>query len=175
MLSFAQLILYSCGMEKIRITKGIGSGPTPLSAFDAALFEAGIGNYNLIHLSSVIPPNHEPVLEQVTDNDAVEHYGKRLYLVYAVAQTTESGAPIYAGLGWTMTDTEPKRGLFVEHTGVSTEDVQQQIEKTLTSMISYRKETYGKIQTAIVGTTCKDTPTCAIVAAVYQHEPWKMT
>jgi hypothetical protein len=39
---------------EIYLSTGIGEGPTPLAAFDAAL-NAGIANYNLIVLSSVIP------------------------------------------------------------------------------------------------------------------------
>ena len=40
---------------RIKITSAVGSGPTTLAAFDAALQKAGIENYNLIPLSSVIP------------------------------------------------------------------------------------------------------------------------
>ena len=159
-------------MKKIRISKGVGSGPTPLSAFDAALYTTGIGNYNLIHLSSVIPPNHEPVIEQVTDNDDISAYGKRLYLVYASASTAERGTSVFSGLGWVMTESEPKRGLFVEHTGHSREEVQNQIEETLGSMITYRKEAYGSIHSEIIGVECVDKPVCAIVAAFYENAPW---
>ncbi len=44
---------------KIKVTYGIGEGATKLAAFDRALFDAGIANYNLIKLSSVIPENSE--------------------------------------------------------------------------------------------------------------------
>ncbi len=40
----------------IKVVKGAGEASIPLSAFDAALKDAGIYNYNLITLSSVIPP-----------------------------------------------------------------------------------------------------------------------
>jgi arginine decarboxylase len=40
----------------IIITTGTAQGPTALAAFDAALLGAGVANYNLIPLSSVIPP-----------------------------------------------------------------------------------------------------------------------
>ena len=36
----------------ISITSGLGQGPTTLAAFDAALRDAGIANFNLIRLSS---------------------------------------------------------------------------------------------------------------------------
>ena len=38
------------------VFSGIGKGETALSAFDAALKQAGVYNYNLICLSSIIPP-----------------------------------------------------------------------------------------------------------------------
>ncbi len=159
-------------MKKIRITKGNGTGPTPLSAFDSALFGAGVGNYNLLHLSSVIPPNHEPVVEQVDDNNDVTTYGKRLYCVYASASTVERGTSVFAGLGWVMTKDEPRRGLFVEHAGHSREEVQNQIEETLTSMTSYRKEDYGPIMSEITGSECTGDPVCVIVLAFYENQPW---
>jgi pyruvoyl-dependent arginine decarboxylase len=41
----------------IHLSSGVGAGPTELAAFDAALMDAGLANYNLLCLSSVIPPN----------------------------------------------------------------------------------------------------------------------
>jgi pyruvoyl-dependent arginine decarboxylase len=41
---------------EIPIVAGFGRGETGLSAFDAALGDSGVLNYNLIRLSSVIPP-----------------------------------------------------------------------------------------------------------------------
>ena len=34
-------------------------GRTPLDAFDNALLAAGIGNVNLLKISSIVPPEHE--------------------------------------------------------------------------------------------------------------------
>jgi hypothetical protein len=45
----------------IRVTSGTGTGPTELAAFDAALLDAGVANYNLIPLShSWIPSIARP-------------------------------------------------------------------------------------------------------------------
>ena len=41
----------------IHLSSGSGKGPTPLAAFHAALVQAGVANYHLLCLSSVIPPN----------------------------------------------------------------------------------------------------------------------
>lgn len=38
------------------LTAGAGEGGTLLNAFDAALLDAGIGNLNLLRVSSILPP-----------------------------------------------------------------------------------------------------------------------
>ena len=38
------------------ISCGAGEGSTPLTAFDAALIQADIGRYNLVKVTSVVPP-----------------------------------------------------------------------------------------------------------------------
>jgi arginine decarboxylase len=43
------------------LVTGASEGYTPLNAFDAALLDAGIGNTNLIKLSSIIPPGATPI------------------------------------------------------------------------------------------------------------------
>lgn len=40
---------------EIHVAAGVGRGPTELSAFDAALADAGVGDYNLVTVSSVVP------------------------------------------------------------------------------------------------------------------------
>jgi len=48
---------------KILITDGVGTGPTRLAAFDAALQIAGIGDFNLIELSSIVPNGSEIIIK----------------------------------------------------------------------------------------------------------------
>jgi arginine decarboxylase len=43
------------------LTAGRGEGATPLNAFDAALLDAGIGDTNLVRLSSILPPSAEEI------------------------------------------------------------------------------------------------------------------
>ncbi len=158
-------------MEKIiSVTKGIGEGNTKLAAFDAALWDAGIANYNLIILSSIIPTGFTPKAQKVIQDTT--KFGDRLYLVMQTHTETEPGKEAWAGLGWvTTTEGEPK-GLFVEHVGGSAREVETLIKESLGSMVKYRPEKYGPIQHEIAGAICKDKPACALVAAVYKSEPW---
>lgn len=42
---------------KFTLVSGRGEGGTPLNAFDAALIDAGIGDLNLLRVSSILPPS----------------------------------------------------------------------------------------------------------------------
>jgi arginine decarboxylase len=157
--------------KAINVTWGIGEGDTGLAAFDAALFDAGIANYNLLMLSSVIPEGFEPEIGKVDLNS--QGFGHRLYVVMASERQLEVGCGAWAGLGWVITEAEPKRGLFVEHHGHDEKEVIELITKSLNSMVKYRPEKFGPVQYKVIGTKCEDRPVCALVAAVYQSEEWK--
>jgi arginine decarboxylase len=45
-----------CGLKKYMLVAGSGEGGTGLTAFDAALLKAGVGNFNLLKVSSILPP-----------------------------------------------------------------------------------------------------------------------
>jgi arginine decarboxylase len=159
-------------MEKrlIALTKGVGTGDTKIAAFDAALFDAGIANYNLIRLSSIIPPGS--AIERVRPEQKPEEFGNKLYVVYASQIENEAGKQAWAGVGWVLAGDGSGKGLFTEHEGHSEEEVQSLIDETLASMVSYRPEPYTEVQKEIVGIPCTGKPVCALVAAVYASEPW---
>lgn len=53
------LTTISLGLRHYTLVGGSGEGATRLNAFDAALLDAGVGNTNLIKLSSILPPGLE--------------------------------------------------------------------------------------------------------------------
>ena len=154
---------------KIKVTSAVGTGPTPLAAFDAALQNAGIENYNLIPLSSVIPTSAE--IERTRFSTPVSEYGHRLYVVMSQHDALVAGEEAWAGLGWTQED-ETGRGLFVELHGTSKRSVDNAIESTLESMKQSRPYEYGKNESEVTGIVCEGDPVCALVIAVYESEPW---
>lgn len=46
--------------KNYKMSSGTGYGKTRITAFDKALLEAGVGNYNLSRLSSILPVEAEP-------------------------------------------------------------------------------------------------------------------
>lgn len=153
----------------IYVTTGTGQAPTQLAAFDRALFDAGIGNYNLVVLSSVVPIGATILRKQWHAPD--EEWGYKLYAVLAEQREDVVGREAWAGLGWVQSEVDG-RGLFVEHHGASRQFVEDQIESSLAAMCTYRHEPLGPPQMATVGITCTDEPVCALVSAVYQSEGW---
>lgn len=155
---------------EIVLTHGVGSGPTKLAAFDSALNGAGIANYNLIPLSSVIPP-FSRVVELMPKNAGGALWGDRLYTVIQDVRTDEIGQEVWAGLGWVVNG-ENHSGLFVEHAGHTEAEVEKKIRETLSAMIAYRTGDWGEIQWKAAGIICESEPVAAVVAAVYKSEPW---
>lgn len=59
--------------SKIYIAVGSAEGNTTLNAFDGALVSAGIGQYNLVKVTSVVPPNVEAAAELEPPPGSVVH------------------------------------------------------------------------------------------------------
>jgi len=154
----------------IYITTGSGKGNTTLSAFDNALHHAGVANYNLITLSSVIPEKSTIHIKQIDWNN--KDHGHKLYVVMAEQRETKPGASAWAGLGWVTQTNDSGKGLFVEHHGSSEDEVCSLITKTLTDMKQYRRDEYGDIHMHLASAHCIDTPVCAVVIATYMTEGW---
>lgn len=163
---------------EIKVVCGVGTGKTTLSAFDNALKDAGVYNYNLIALSSIIPPNCT-VSKVKRFETPPEEWGYRLYVIKAEIRSEEAGKFIAAGLGWYQL--EDGRGLFCEHeikgeTRVAVEsEIKLRIKNSLKDFCKFRglKFNESKIHSAVSITQIKSSPTCVLVLAVYQSEGWK--
>lgn len=153
----------------IDLTKGTGQAPTALSAFDKALYEAGIADANLIYLSSSIPPGSNIRLKKQTYG--INEFGSRYYIVKARHDQEEVGKEAWAGIGWSQR--EDRAGVFVEHHGETKAEVIKLIKDSLNSMLKYRKGDYNKFHIYLSGIKCKKEPVCALVAAVYQIDKWR--
>ncbi|KND49211.1 MAG: Pyruvoyl-dependent arginine decarboxylase [Parcubacteria bacterium C7867-008] len=156
--------------KNIKISTGTGTGTTRMAAFDAALFDAGVANYNLIRLSSIIPTGFTVETGKAELEEG--EFGHKLYVVYASQIEDEVGKDAWAGIGWTKMEDGSGRGLFTEHEGHSEHEVTALITNTLTDMKKYRSEKYGDVGHVTTGISCTDKPVCALVIAVYESEGW---
>jgi arginine decarboxylase len=156
---------------RISVSTAVGTGPTALAAFDHALALAGVANFNLIALSSVIPPGAE-VVEELPDVSAAT-WGDRLYVVMAQQRVVEPNVEAWAGVGWVQ-DPDGGKGLFVEHHGSSELAVREDITASLKALMITRSVDWQPIQMAVVGERCQHDPLCALVVATFQSAPWRV-
>ena len=161
---------------KIQIAKGTGKGATELAAFDQALVDAGVANFNLIYLSSVLPPNSDVVLPVENGKAKSPHgaWGDRLYIVIAQKRTIQRNQEVWAGIGW-IQDSKTKAGLLVEHEGHSEAEVRADIKNSLEGLAKNRDAKFGPINMVVTGIKCQDKPVCALVVAVFKSESWFAT
>lgn len=151
-------------MGTIRIVTGSGHGPTPTAAYDAALAEAGVHNYNLVTLSSVIPA--DATIERVGTAPDLGPIGHGQYVVQA-AETTDEGEAA-AAIGWTRESDGP--GIFYEVSGSNERRVREDVQAGLASGRDLREWEFGDDHVALE--TAKTTEdgdeyASAVVLAVY--------
>jgi arginine decarboxylase len=156
----------------IKIAASVGAGPTKLSAFDKALFSAGVANYNLLCLSSVIPPSSQIRVYEGAADVVDGEWGDKLYVVKAEYRQDVVGKEAWAGIGWVQ-DSETDKGLFVEHEGETRESVESDIRNSLTTLMKTRGIDFGEINMKVSGVVCESEPVCALVLAVYESDGWK--
>lgn len=147
----------------IRIASGIGTAGTPMAAFDAALADAGVHQYNLRTLSSVIPAGAR--VERVETVSDLGPTGEALDVVIA-EQRSQPGARAAAGLAWARAD--DGTGVFYEDADHDPETVAEQLAVGMQRGCELRDIDPAGIETEIV--TADATPdeyTAAVCLAIY--------
>ncbi|QUH22926.1 arginine decarboxylase, pyruvoyl-dependent [Methanobacterium alkalithermotolerans] len=118
---------------KVAITSGTAEGPSPLNAFDNALLNAGIGDVNLIKVSSIIP-RHTKIVElpELTPGDMIN-------CVLSHVSSDNKGDFISAAIA---VATSSDFGCVVEHSGVNEDP--SKIRAEAISMVKYMMDVRNK-------------------------------
>lgn len=151
----------------ITVRTGTGAGRTLISAFDTALAGAGVADFNLVTLSSVIPTGARV---RHVDARLPGGHGDLLFCVRAEAFADRPGDVAWAGLGWCVD--ESGAGLFVEHHASSEGELVELIELSLADMKATRSQPFGPVQTAVASVECVGDAVCAVVVAAYRVSSW---
>jgi len=145
----------------IRLVWGRGVGPTEKAAFDAALAAAGLHQYNLRRLSSVIPA--EADIEGVGTAPGLGPTGNVLDVVLA-EQTSQPGVRAAAGLAWVR---DESGGVFYEAGNPDPETVTERLEAGIERGRELR-DLDAPVETRVVtAESAAEQYTTAVVAAVY--------
>jgi arginine decarboxylase len=158
---------------RIPVLRAAATGATTLSAFHGALVAVNLGQYNLVRLSSVVPPRTRVDPSGTADVPAGE-WGDRLYCVYADHYATIPGEWAWAGVGW-LERRDGRGGFLVEHSGSSEAAVVAAIEASLRDFRAGSPEDFGGAEWLLSGIECTGDPVCALVITPYAVVPWSET
>ncbi|MFH0869099.1 MAG: arginine decarboxylase, pyruvoyl-dependent [archaeon] len=99
--------------QKVFFTKGVGRHRDYLQSFEAALRDAGIEKFNLVSVSSIMPPN----CKIVTKEEGLKsmHPGQIVYVVMARMATNEPNRLIATAIGAAIPSDTNNHGYLSEH------------------------------------------------------------
>jgi arginine decarboxylase len=92
------------------LVKGAAEGRTRLNAFDKALLEAGVGDTNLMRMSSILPP----AAEEISVKELVLPKGGLIPLAYAAFDGTTPGQWISAAIAVGIPEDDREPGVIME-------------------------------------------------------------
>jgi arginine decarboxylase len=107
------------------LASGVSEGYTPLNAFDGALLQAGIGNTNIVKMSSIVPP-HCTLVDPIALPP-----GALVPAAYAAITSEVPGEVISAGVAIALPEDEEQNGLIMEY---SAKGGRRQIEEVVRNM-----------------------------------------
>ena len=107
------------------LVAGASEGYTLLNAFDGALLKAGIGNTNLVKMSSIVPPHCQRISPIALPPGAL------VPAAYAALTSDVHGEIISAGVAIALPEDENQNGLIMEY---SAKGEQRKIEEIVRNM-----------------------------------------
>jgi len=132
-------------MRFMTLGAGVGVAPFELVAFDRALRQAGFANYNLVRLSSIVPP-------EVSIRPRVELPGGSLLpIAYGAFTSHERGERIAAAVAVALPTDPHAVGVIMEVSGyMSRREAQAQVEAMAELAMSDRHLSIARIEVVAV-------------------------
>jgi arginine decarboxylase len=122
--------------KKVFFVKGVGHHKEKIGAFEEALRDAGIEKFNLVKVSSILPPN----CVEVDRNDGLQQLkpGQIVFCVLAREESNEYSCTIAASIGVAKPSNNGNYGYLSEyHTvGTKTEDSGEMAEDLASQMLA---------------------------------------
>ena len=120
------------------LTKGVGYHKNELTSFELALRMAGISSYNLVKVSSIIPPN----CRIVSKNEGITKlsYGEIVFVVMSENKTNEAGRLLSSSIGMAIPNNDyykDMHGYLAEYNafGLDKEEAGNMAERIASTML----------------------------------------
>lgn len=151
-------------VTKAAVAAGHAEGGTPLNAFDNALLAAGIGNVNLVKVTSIVPPDADIVpLPRIKP-------GALVPAAYATITSRVAGELISAAVGYALPEDRSKAGVIMEYYAKAPKgEAERSIRQMLEEAFRVRGETIREM--AVVAAEHRvDRIGCAVAAVTLLTE-----
>jgi arginine decarboxylase len=127
------------------MTAGTAEGGSALNAFDNALLAAGIGDVNLIKISSIVPPDVD-----IVDLPPIKP-GALVPTAYAAITATTPGQTLAAAVGYALPVDRTKAGVIMEfHDVTDRRTAEQAVHAMLTEAFRVRGQTIRDLKIVAV-------------------------
>jgi arginine decarboxylase len=125
------------------LVKGASEGRTRLNAFDNALLNAGVGDTNLMRMSSILPP---AASERAIDDIELPK-GGLIPLAYATIDSTTPGRYISSAIAVGIPEDESEPGVIMEFEDHSRlENVESIVRQMVVDAFEYRNRALKEIK-----------------------------
>ena len=130
---------------KYFMVTGTAEGYMELNAFDSALLDAGIGNTNLVKMSSILPPECQEI------DPVTIPLGSLLPVAYSGITCSVPGEVVSAGIAIALPEDPTLNGLIMEYSAYGRSDI---VEEIVTRMAKEGMDARGyaikEIKTCVV-------------------------
>ncbi len=125
------------------LVKGTSEGRTRLNAFDNALLNAGVGDTNLMRMSSILPPGADQ--RAISDIDLPP--GGLIPLAYAQIDSTTPGRYISSAIAIGIPEDDSEPGVIMEFEDHSRlNNVEEIVRQMVVDAFEYRKRALKEIK-----------------------------
>jgi arginine decarboxylase len=139
------------------LTAGIGMGSTEIVAFDSALRSASIADFNLIRVTSIVPP-HVPVYKMASEAEPISGLGHMLPTVYAHESSIVDGDLLTTCVGVGVPEDDTKSGVIFPNsgTGLKEDECIEGLESMIAeAMVELRRSDSYVYRYAVASTTAQ--------------------
>ena len=133
-----------------RLATGSAEANTSLNAFDKALLQAGIGDTNLVRMSSILPPGAQQVSKLELPKGAL------VPVAYAALESERKGDQIAAAVGVGIPENSLESGVIMEykHHGAG-QTAEEKVRKMVEDAFAYRRRELAEVISVSVDHTVK--------------------
>lgn len=107
------------------LVAGCAEGPTPLNSFDAALLDAGVGDTNIVKMTSILPPHCDRI------EPTRLPYGALVPVAYAAITGDLPGEVLAAAVAIAIPKDADRPGLIMEYSARGHQEEAEQIVRNM--------------------------------------------